>query len=153
MRAYGFQGDYRSKYVGLNGKISELNAALGVLSMRQIDDLLKRRLDIVAGYRSALGDLVGWQRIADGDVSTYKDLAIGLGSSRTSVEAALADAGVQSKRYFVPLHTMDPYAAFSRSPKPATDKVHESSLCVPLFPDMTDRELDLIVNTIRKALA
>ena len=145
MRAYGFQTDYRSKYVGLNGKMSELNAALGVLSMREINDLLKRRNEILDAYRSGLGDLVSWQRVVLGDESTYKDLSLGVGALRAEVETTLAAAGVQTKRYFVPLHTMDPYAKFSHTPKPAATALYEFSLCVPLFPDLTGAEIELIV--------
>jgi dTDP-4-amino-4,6-dideoxygalactose transaminase len=153
MRAYGFQNDYRSRYVGLNGKMSELNAALGVLSMRQIEDLLKRRNEIVDHYRSELGALVGWQHIKSEDVSTYKDLCLLLGYNRSRVESALAEVDVQSKRYFVPLHTMDPYAKFNYSPKIGSSAIHESSLCVPLYPDLDPKDLTLIIETIREALS
>jgi dTDP-4-amino-4,6-dideoxygalactose transaminase len=152
MRAYGFQGDYRSRYIGLNGKMSELNAALGVLSLRMIDELLARRTRIVGTYRSELADLVTWQRVAPSDVSTYKDLSLGLGGSRAVVESALASAGVQTKRYFVPLHTMDPYAGFSHSPKPVSSAIYESSLCVPLYADLEPAAVDLIVRTIKEAI-
>ncbi len=153
LRAYGFQGDYRSRYIGLNGKISELNAALGVLSARQIEDLLARRTEIVRQYMSALDGLVTWQHVDASDISTFKDLCLGLGSRRSEVEGSLALVDVQTKRYFVPLHTMTPYAPFSFSPKPAASSVHESSLCVPLYPDLEREDLDLIVGTIRGCLS
>jgi dTDP-4-amino-4,6-dideoxygalactose transaminase len=152
LRAYGFQGDYRSRYIGLNGKISELNAALGVLSARQIDDLLEKRTGIVRQYLAELDGLVTWQHVDPSDVSTFKDLSVGLGSRRADVESSLAAVDVQTKRYFVPLHTMSPYAEFSYSPKPVASAVHESSLCVPLYPDLGREDLDLIIDTIRASL-
>jgi len=153
MRAYGFQNDYQSHYVGLNGKISEINAALGVLSVRSIDELLKRRLEIVGEYRSKLDDAVTWQRVDVSDVSTFKDLSIGLGTRRRDVEEALAKVDVQTKRYFVPLHNMTPYAGFNHSPKPVTTAIHENSLCIPLYPDLEPDDISLIIRTIRSTLS
>ena len=43
LRAYGFQYDYHSRYVGLNGKLSELHAALGLLTVARIEDALAAR--------------------------------------------------------------------------------------------------------------
>jgi dTDP-4-amino-4,6-dideoxygalactose transaminase len=133
--------------------MSELNAALGVLSLRMIDELLARRTRIIGTYRSELGDLVTWQQVAPSDISTYKDLSLGLGSSRAGVESALERAGVQTKRYFVPLHTMDPYAGFSHSPKAVSSAIYESSLCVPLYADLEPEDVDLIVKTIKETIS
>jgi dTDP-4-amino-4,6-dideoxygalactose transaminase len=152
MRAYGFQQDYMSRYIGLNAKISELNAALGVLSIRSIEDLLQKRSHVVEKYRSGLGDLVGWQKISDSDRSTYKDLSIGLGDSRSAVEEALAGSDIQTKRYFVPLHTMKPYAGFCHSDKPASSAIHETTLCVPLYADLDPEDLELIISIIRQTV-
>jgi dTDP-4-amino-4,6-dideoxygalactose transaminase len=152
MRAYGFQHDYMSRYVGLNAKISELNAALGVLSIRGIDRLLEMRSAIVDQYRSGLGGLVSWQKVSESDTSTYKDLALGFGASRSAVEEALAGVDVQTKRYFVPLHTMKPYAGFNHGDKPASSALHDTTLCVPLYADLDQKDLELIISTIRQTL-
>ncbi len=152
MRAYGFQHDYMSRYIGLNAKISELHAALGVLSIRGIEDMLEMRSHVVEQYRSGLGDLVQWQNVSSSDRSTYKDLSIGFGDSRAAVEEALANAGIQTKRYFVPLHTMKPYSRFCHSEKPVSAAIHEMTLCVPLYADLDPKDLELIISTIRQTL-
>ncbi len=54
LRAYGFKNDYNCRYTGLNGKISELNAALGWLSLDLMGDVLARRHAQVEHYRAAL---------------------------------------------------------------------------------------------------
>jgi dTDP-4-amino-4,6-dideoxygalactose transaminase len=152
LRAYGFQQDYRSRFIGLNGKLSELHAALGVLELAQAETLMRHRQELVAHYRDRLGDSVTWQLVRPNDRSTYKDLAVELGASRSRVEHALTNTGVQTKRYFVPLHTMDVYARYSHTPQPVTDAVHNSTLCIPLFADLTISEIDMICDTILSAL-
>jgi dTDP-4-amino-4,6-dideoxygalactose transaminase len=155
IRAYGFQGDYISCFVGLNGKLSELHAALGTLELDLIEPLLERRLALLARYRERLGDQVGWQQVRDTDRSTFKDLALDLQTSerRSAVQTALTDAGIQSKRYFVPLHTMPAFEPFAKSRGyPNTSDLHVKLLCVPLFPDLTFENVDNICNVILKAL-
>ena len=153
LRAYGFQHDYVSHYVGLNGKMSELHAALGLLCLAEVEEAVAARAALVARYRERLGDAVGWQAVASGDRSTYKDVCLWLGSRRDAVEAALTAAGVGTKRYFVPLHTMPAYAAHQDTPLPVTEEVHRSTLCVPAFTDLGTAGVDQICDVILKALA
>lgn len=152
LRAYGFQHDYRSKYVGINGKLSELHAALGVLTLPHIEAIVERHGELVNAYRRRLGDLVGWQVIGPHDRSTYKDLVIRLGGRRMVVETALEHAGVQVKRYFVPLHKMQPYSRFAFGSLAITEEVYETSLCIPIFVDIEDTAVDRICDTIAGAV-
>lgn len=152
LRGYGFHHDYISKFVGLNGKLSELHAALGVLTVAGVEEAVARRHAIVAGYRAVLGDQVGWQAVRPVDRSTYKDVALVLGEARGRVEAALTAAGVATKRYFVPLHTMPLYAPYAEGPLPASAAVHATSLCVPAFNDLSDATVERIATHIADVL-
>jgi len=156
LRAYGFQTDYVSRFCGLNGKLSELHAALGTLELELIEPLLKRRLGLLALYHERLDDLVCWQQVRETDRSTFKDLALDLGTAdrRMAVQRALAAAEVQSKRYFVPLHTMPAYERFATPGSyPSSDDLHQKLLCVPFFADLTFDEVeqicDLVATTVR----
>ena len=78
LRAYGFKTDYNCRHIGLNGKLSELNAALAWLSLDLLGEAVIRRQAQVQRYRQALescGDLV-WQKVLPGCVHGYKDLAV-----------------------------------------------------------------------------
>ncbi len=157
LRAYGFQNDYVSHYVGLNGKLSELHAALGLLSMARIEEAVATRHRHVAAYRARLGTLldVGFQKIATRDRSTYKDFALLFreGSTRNRVEAALADRGIQTKRYFRPCHEMPAYREYSERPLPVTESTYARILCIPLFEEMTDIQRDLVCTVIEEAVS
>ena len=157
LRGYGFSGDYNSKLVGLNGKMSELHAALGLLTLRRIEDALAARAAHVAHYMQILADVSGlsYQRVRLEDRSTCKDFAIAFANSslRDQVETALTAAGVQTKRYFKPCHRMDAFAHLHTRPLPATEVAHERILCIPLFESMTSTDVELIGGTIRKAVS
>lgn len=154
-RAYGFQGDYISLMPGINGKVSELHAALGVLELNLIEPFLERRLSLLAHYRERLGGRVKWQRVDPGDRSTYKDLAMEFADAdeRRCVQRALTEADVQTKRYFVPLHTMPAFKRFAEpAGYPVTEQIHDVLLCVPLFNDLEVDAIDRICDVTLGAL-
>lgn len=154
LRAYGFQNDYISKMQGLNGKISEIHCALGLLTFDILEQSVTRRAQVVESYKARLGDLVGWQHVRPVDRSTFKDICVVLGSNRDRVEEALTGADVQTKRYFVPLHTMPIYASYNGPTENLrSDEVHAATLCLPAFSEITEEEIELICGTIEKAVS
>jgi dTDP-4-amino-4,6-dideoxygalactose transaminase len=156
LRVYGFKGDYNCRYIGLNGKLSEFNAALGWLSLDLLDAALCRRHDQVDRYRRALANCPGlsWQDVPAGCVHGYKDLAIRFrtAAERTAVQAALAAAGVMTKRYFFPVHRMEVYQSYSRRPLPATDYLYDRLLCIPVYHDLSEDHIDSIAGIIRSSV-
>ena len=153
LRAYGFQGDYESHMVGLNGKISELNAALGVLTLGTVERAVARRHAIVARYQAALSGAagIGFQRVDPRDRSTHKDFAILCADTeqRDRIEAALTAGQIQTKRYFRPAHAMRAYRRWATRPLPRTDDVYGRILCLPIFNELPDTDVDRIADVVR----
>lgn len=156
LRGYGFHGDYESKLIGMNGKMSEMHAALGLLTMRRIDEALERRDALIARYRETLDQVpgIGFQLVRPQDRSTWKDFALVFADrgARDRVEHALATADVQTKRYFRPCHRMEAFAAFDRRPLPITSAIHERILCIPLFEGLATDDVDRIGEAIGEAI-
>ncbi len=153
LRAYGFQDDYESHMVGINAKISELNAALGALTLETVEDAVARRQAIAARYHAELGGTPGLAfQVVDGrDRSTYKDFAILCAGGREGIEARLAAAGIQTKRYFRPTHTMRAYRRWATRPLPRTEDVYRRILCLPIFNEMRDAQVDEVARAVRTA--
>lgn len=155
LRAYGFQGDYESHMVGLNGKLSELNAALGVLSIETAEAAVARRQEIAATYRRLLAAVpgIGFQHVDPRDRSTFKDFAIVLpdGATRDRVEAALAAEAVQTKRYFRPAHQMRAYRHWASGPLPRTEELYARILCIPIFNELPDSDIERVAELVRRA--
>ncbi len=156
LRVYGFKGDYNCRYIGLNGKLSELNAALGWLSLDLLDPVLARRNAQVMRYRRALEDCseLAWQAVPDGCVHGYKDLAVRFRTrdQRASAEAALSAAGIMTKRYFFPAHHMDAYRSDMPHALPVTDHLYDRLLCIPIYHDLSDETIDSIAAIVRTSL-
>ena len=141
LRAYGFKDDYNCRYIGLNGKLSELNAALGLAVARPARG---RSWPIVTPRSSAIDrrwtTARRWpgKRCPPGCVHGYKDLAVRFRTpeQRAAAEAALAAAGIMTKRYFFPAHRMEVYRVCAsrvfRSPNTSTN----ACLCIPLYHDL-----------------
>jgi dTDP-4-amino-4,6-dideoxygalactose transaminase len=156
LRAYGFKDDYNCRYIGLNGKLSELNAALGWLSLDLLETVLSHRHAQVQRYRMALQDCpdLAWQAVPAGCVHGYKDLAVRFRTreQRMSVEADLTAAGIMTKRYFFPAHRMDVYRSYAHGPLRVTERLYDRLLCIPLYHELPDETIDAIAERIRAGL-
>jgi dTDP-4-amino-4,6-dideoxygalactose transaminase len=150
LRAYGFQTDYESHVVGINAKLSEPNAALGVLTMELVERAVARRQEIVQRYRKALAGVPGveFQQVDERDRSTFKDFAILCGHGRDGLMRRLEAAGIQTKRYFRPAHAMRAYRRYATRALPRTDAVYARILCLPIFNELTDAEIDEVAGRV-----
>lgn len=156
LRGYGFIGDYNCHDAGLNGKLSELNAGLGWLSLGMLPEAAAHRREQVRLYVEELSGCraVKFQRVAPNCIHGYKDLAIRFDQpdQRAAAENALAECGIQTKRYFLPVHRMKAYAEFANVKLPVTDAVYDRILCLPIFSDLDGQQIRRICQTIRGAV-
>jgi dTDP-4-amino-4,6-dideoxygalactose transaminase len=151
-RDYGNPGDYDTRFVGLNARMSELHAATALASFEDLEDRLVRRNELADRYHKVLGDLPGisFPLVADGDRSTYKDLTILIDPERFGMDAAavaraLEAEGIQTRRYYSPpVHRQRAYRSLvpANGPLPVTDAAAAKVLTLPLFTGMTDEQVD-----------
>jgi dTDP-4-amino-4,6-dideoxygalactose transaminase len=151
LRNYGFYGDYNSHYVGMNGKISELNAALGCLTIDGIERAVKRRNEIASEYIESLGQSRGieFQRVAPDCRSAYKDFGIKIARGSGRVEKRLSSKSIQTKRYFLPAHWMKAFSEFKTRPLPKTDNLYRDILCLPIYNEMRDYEVKRVCQAVK----
>lgn len=154
---YGNPGDYDTLFAGLNARMSELHAAVGLESLLDLDAHLAIRRDLAARYRAALADVPGItpQHVDPGDESTYKDFTVivdeaAFGLDRDAVAAALRAEGADTRPYFYPpVHRQQAYADLDTPELPATDWVADRVISLPLWRDMPTSA----VTTIAELLA
>ena len=152
LRSYGSPD---GELVGLNGRMSELHAALGCLTVAAVDDEVATRMRLADRYREQLASLpdVRVQAIADDVRPTPTLLVADLGSARERAEAALAAAGVETRRYFTPLHTRHGFSAVAAAPLPVTERLGESLLALPLHRHLDEADVDRVCEAVEKAIA
>ena len=119
LRGYGSDDDYDTRLVGLNGKLSELHAALGCLTVLA-SRTRSSEAAVVDRYRERLAGVPGVRlQATDPDLRpTPTQLVADLGSRRDDVAAALAGQASRRARYFRPLHAMERFRGLQQRPCP-----------------------------------
>ena len=122
-REYGNPGTYDAIFVGLNARLPEASALLGLKGLELLDREAERRNALAAAYRERLGALPGlaFQRIRPQDRSSYKDFSLRVraaefGLTRDELAAGLAAEGIDTRAYYVPpVHRLQAFA--TRGPR------------------------------------
>lgn len=156
MRNYGDLGAYDPDYIGLNARMSEFNAALGVAGLPLVSSKVNRHNRIASLYTDILCDVPGlrFQKVNDSDMSTYKDYSIHVtasefGASRDELRQALLAENIDTKLYFYPpMHRQKLYQEFCTTELPATDEVADGILSLPVYESMTDVTVERIATAI-----
>jgi dTDP-4-amino-4,6-dideoxygalactose transaminase len=156
-RDYGNPGDYDCVFPGLNARMSELHAALALVSLRTLPERIAHRGALVAAFASRIAGLPGLRLplLAAGDVSTWKDLTLVVDPERfgwdvPGLAAALRAEGVDTRRYFhPPVHRQKAYAGLA-APRalPVTDETAERVLTVPLWSHMTEETVLRVADAV-----
>jgi dTDP-4-amino-4,6-dideoxygalactose transaminase len=158
-RDYGNPGDYDTRFVGLNARLSELHAALALESLAELDEHLEIRRELAARYCEALAPVSGIrvQRVEEGDVSTWKDFTIAVdpdafGLTRDELVAVLRADGIDTRNYFdPPVHRQQSHAASADRPLPVTERVATEVVSLPLYRSLAPGDVDRIVAVIAGA--
>lgn len=156
-RDYGNPGDYDCQFPGLNARMSELHAAVALASLVGLDERIAHRAALVAEFRRRTAELPGlrFPEVAEGDVSTYKDLTLivepaEFGLTVPELAAALRAEGIDSRRYyFPPIHQQKAYAGLARHRElPVTDAIAERVLTPPLWSHMTMADIGRVATAV-----
>ena len=158
-RDYGNPGDYDTRFVGLNARMSELHAATALASLAELDDHLVVRRALADRYREQLAAVPGVrvQVLADGDASTWKDFTVAVdpdafGCTRDELVGRLRAEGIDTRCYFdPPVHRQQSHAASADRELPVTDRVASEVVSLPLYRDLEDSDVDRVVSVIADA--
>ena len=119
-REYGNDGNYDSAFAGLNARMPELSALLGLHSLKRLEEAAHNRNETVALFQEFLGRLpgIGFQEVRHGDRHSYRELSITIepgpfGLSRDELALALAAEKVDTRKYYQPpIHQQTAYHLF-----------------------------------------
>ena len=144
---------------GINGKMSEINAAFGLLQLQHIDQALARRKEIDATYRELLKHVKGIRCVqnAGETVANYSYFPIlvdeNYSISRDALYQKLKDQGIFARRYFYPLISDFPMyrgmPSAHRDNLPVATDAAFKVLCLPIYPALQQEEQGRIINFIR----
>jgi dTDP-4-amino-4,6-dideoxygalactose transaminase len=138
-----------------NARMTDLQAALGLVQLGVLDDALARRRAIAERYTRALVDLPGVRTPVepDGMRHTWQSYAIRLDASIDRLEVMrrmLAD-GIATRRGPTAIHRQDAYAGVEVD-LPATDAADRQILLLPIFPDLDEGDQEHVLASLRASI-
>lgn len=158
LKNFGIVNEIMIEDISLNGKLSEVHAALGLLQLKTIDQTLQARKNIDQQYRELLANIKGIcciQRTAT-DVDNYAYFPIVISQpyplSRDELFEKLKVRNVFARKYFYPIMTdLEIYQQYDAETQKA-QLLSQQVLCLPMYPTLTHEECKLIVNIIKDIL-
>jgi dTDP-4-amino-4,6-dideoxygalactose transaminase len=158
LKNFGFVDEVTVVAAGINGKMSEINAAFGLLQLQHVDNALAKRKTIDAQYRELLADVPGIRCLSDAGekVANYAYFPVQVEDhfpiSRDALYERLKEHGIYARRYFYPLISEFPmYRGLPSSHKDnlsAASAASKRILCLPIYPDLNPAHVERIVSII-----
>ena len=151
---------YEQVELGENYRMTDLAAALGASQLDRIDDYIARRHEIAQRYDEALADLpitTPWRDPQDRSALHLYPILINdeAGKSRREVFEALRATDIGVNVHYIPVHTQPDYRrlGFAAGQFPVAEDYYASAISIPMYPAMTDRDQDVVIEALKAALA
>jgi len=155
LRNYGMTQDYKSKSPGLNARMSEIHAAIGLVQVKYIDKIVENRTRYFREYMIRLSNIDGiyFQQILSFNKSCHKDFSIIVepsvfGMTRDELGYILENNSIGVKKYFYPpMHKLMAYK--SKIKLPMTEYISNRVLSLPIHNYMNISDIKIICDLIR----
>lgn len=161
LKNFGFVDEVTVVAPGINGKMSEVNAAFGLLQLQHMEQAFARRESIASAYRQGLEGVPGVSVVADAGqtVSNYSYFPILIEPDyplgRDELYEKMKCSNVFARRYFYPLISEFPMYRGMKSAQrenlPVASKISEKVLCLPIYPALEDDAVQKIISIIKAA--
>lgn len=159
LKNFGFANETTVVAPGINGKMDELRAAYGLLSLKHVDEAIAKRKQVALRYREALRQVRGITFFEDrpGVKHNYSYFPIFInekeyGMSRDALYEKMKAAGVYGRRYFYPLiSTFSTYRGLESarpSNLPNAHKMAEEVICLPMHHGLSEEDVDRVLRCI-----
>jgi len=144
---------------GINAKVNELQAAMGLLQLKYIDTNIEKRKDIANYYRENFRNMPGVKYLEDSHnvrhCYSYFPVVIEkeqYGLSRDDLFDKLVENGIVPRKYFFPLISNFPmYRTLDsarRENLPVAERISSNILCLPIYPELEKETLKRIINIV-----
>ncbi|WP_152055411.1 DegT/DnrJ/EryC1/StrS family aminotransferase [Aliarcobacter butzleri] len=151
---FGIKNTEEIPHLGTNAKMNEFEAAMGLCVLDDIEDIKKRRKEVVENYRKELKDLVYFQEQNENATENYSYFPVVFENEELllKVQKALNDENIFPRRYFYPsLDTLE-YIEPKQECKISRD-ISKRILCLPIYAELTKAEQNSILNIIKQNIS
>jgi dTDP-4-amino-4,6-dideoxygalactose transaminase len=160
LKNFGFADEVTIMAPGINGKMSEINAAFGLLQLKHVDVAIERRRRINDLYREQLSEVKGITclQIPSNTVRNFSYFPILVENdyplSRDGLYSKLKESNIHARRYFYPLISSMPMyrglASANQKNLPVAESIAMRILCLPIYPNLLAEEQSRIIDAIRE---
>lgn len=162
MRNFGFAGLDTVIDLGINGKMSEISAAMGLTSLESLDDFISVNYRNYCAYRDGLMDVPGVKMVQydPKEKNNYQYIVLEInehefGLSRDLLVQILHAENIRARRYFYPgVHQMEPYRSYfpnARLVLQETEKLTQKVVQLPTGTSIQQADIELVCDIIRFA--
>ena len=159
LKNFGFESETEVVAPGINGKMDEIRAAIGLLNLQHVDTCIEARHQVAIRYRKALRSVPGIRFFDDmpGVKHNYSYFPIFVnaeeyGMTRDELYAKLKSHGILGRRYFYPLISQfDTYRALpSAAPEnlPNATRIANEVICLPMHHLLSVSDLNRIIDLV-----
>ncbi len=150
---------YEIQSLGLNYRITDIQCALGRSQLRKLGAFVRRRRQIVARYQAALSDVAGLVLPPEADwaESAWHLFAVRVAGGRAQRDAlhlGLRQRGIGTQVHYIAVNSFPHYRRLGYDPSttPIAAKASDQLLSLPLFPAMSDEDVDRVVAGVRAVM-
>ncbi|GGR48842.1 dTDP-4-amino-4,6-dideoxygalactose transaminase [Nocardioides luteus] len=148
--------------VGFNFRMTDLQAAVGIVQLERLPEVVARRRELAAVYVKAVAEIDGLRAVADPDwgtcnfqsfwveVSTGSTTERAYGLDREGLLVALAEAGISARRGIMAAHRQPAYADAAGEALPVTERLTDNTVILPLFHQLSDSEQARVIDVLRE---
>ena len=142
--------------VGYNYRMTDMQAAVGIVQLGRLPEIVARRREIAAEYAERLAGIPGLRIVADPEYGTsnFQSLWVEVGEgfplTREQLLEVLAAADVSARRGIMASHRQPAYADrdTGSAPLPVTEHLTDNTLILPVFHQLTEAELTQVVDAL-----
>jgi len=150
---------YQQQELGYNYRITDIQCALGTSQFRRLDDTIKRRREIVDRYQQAFcgNAFLECPPCPEGAAPAYHLYVLRFKKDADAVRmaacSALRENGVFAQVHYIPVYLQPWYQTqygYARGKCTKAEAVYENCLSIPLYPSMTDEEVEEVIHIINR---
>lgn len=146
--------------VGFNFRMTDVQAAIGRVQLGRLPAIVARRREVAARYSAAISDIRGLRAVSDPEHGTtnfqsfWVEVSDPYPTDREGLLGALAAEDISARRGIMAAHREEPYRdLIPDGGLPATERLHDRTLILPVYHQMTDTEQDRVIDVLHSPAA